>query len=282
MEKLQTFEEYQNLVNSIRLAHKKIFSNNYFMAEDVQRYIRLGRAYYEKTDSGLIFLFDEECFYRACLYVDVSQSFTIPVLDKRIVIRNIYRAGKKETEMCAVEKELERLNFRKTGVTVQLRGDVQEIVEKTKKHERFVQSMEKKGYRCVIAERSHFKQIEDLLIGSEIIKDYHIDYLTPEEKKKGDYLYIVNAAGEMCAASISVVKNGLASGIGVAVLDKYKLQGLPPILGYHRMKWLNENNVKRIQAWALIDNENSIRYHTSLGYKVTNRHADEWVREVVN
>lgn len=279
MEKLKTFDEYTHLVNQIRLTHKNIFSNSYWMPEDIQRYIKLDRISYEKVESGIIFFFDEECYYRACLYVDAKRPLTIPSLDKKILIRNVYRAENKEKEMSDIEKYLVDLNFEKVGTTVQLRGDVQEMFEKNKGLERYVQSMERKGYRCVVAEENLYGKIEELMVNTGVIKDYQRDFFSSEEREWGTYLYVVNRNGEMCAANAAIIKNGIAYGKGAAVEDKYKLLGLAPIMSYFRVKWLTENNIKHIQSWVLIDNEASLRYHTSLGYKVTNRHADEWIRE---
>ena len=133
---------------------------------------------------------------------------------------------------------------------------------------------------CFIAEKELFEKVEELLINTHIIKDYHLNYLNSEEKENGAYLYLTNKEGEMCAAGVSVVKNGVAQGIGIAIKDEFKMQGLAPFLGYYRMKWLSDNNVKLIQAWVLNNNEASLRYHTSLGYSLTNKYADEWVKEV--
>lgn len=279
MEKLNSFEEYKCLVNDVRTQVKRPFSNNYFLPQDIQRYIQLNRAYYQNTDNGIVFLFDEELYYRACLYMDASQPFELPNLDKKILIRNVYRAEKKESEMFLVERQLEKINFKMMGTTVQLRGEAEVIFEKYKKFERFIKTMDKKGYRCYVAGESHFEKVEELLRQEKIIKDYHMDFLLPEEKEEGAYLYLLDSKGEMCAASAATIKGSTAHGVGIAIDERYKLQGLAPILGYYRMKWLCDNGIKYIQGWALIDNEESLRYHISSGYKMLDKYADEWIKE---
>lgn len=278
MKKIETLLQYQELMNATRIRYNILFSNNYYMLEEVQRYIELSRMYYEELDGGLILIYDEERYYRVCLYILPEATFRIPDLNKRVVIRNIYRKNQKADMTKSVEKRLEVLGFQHTGTTVQLRADVQDILERCKYQERFVRAMERKGYCCKAAPKEKCLEIQDFLIKSEIIKDYHIDYLESQNYQEGAYIYLISPDNKMCAASAATIKDGVAYGIGIAIEDKYKLKGLTSVLGYYRAKWLYDNGIKSIRAWALVTNDASLQYHTSLGYKLSNRFADEWIR----
>lgn len=280
MKRLNNIDEYKSLTRRARLECKNSFSNNYFMSEDVQRYIEAGQAYYEDEGSGYILILDEENRYRVCLYVDVDCKFTIPQLDKKVIIKNVYRKGREEEALDAIEKRLEDLKYKKMGTDVQIKGEVQTLFEKSSRYEKYVKKMEAKGYYCVMADETYYHKIEEMVLDSKIIKDYQIDYRSLEEKKrlpKGAYLCVFNADKEMCAVSVCFIDNGVAYGEGVAVAEKFKMHGLAPILAYHRYKWLYDNGIKYMQGWILLGNEASLRYHESLGYKFVNKYVDEWI-----
>ena len=63
MKKLASFDESKNIIKDDRLVCKRPFSNVYFMPDDIKRYIELGRAGYERSESGIIFFFDEETYF---------------------------------------------------------------------------------------------------------------------------------------------------------------------------------------------------------------------------
>lgn len=282
MERIERLDDYKNLVRQARMECKNPFSNNYFMPADVQRYIDVGQAYYEPAGKGFLLILDEERYYRVCLYVDAQQKFTIPVMDKRAIIKNVYRKGKEEPCLGQIEKNLEELHFEKRGTDVQIRGVVQTLFEKSSRLEKYVRKMEAKGYRCVMADENCYEQIEEMVLASRIIKDYQIDYRTADEKKKfqkGAYLCIFNDKEEMCAVNVCFIDNGVAYGEGVAIAEEFKMHGLAPMLSYYRYKWLHDNGIEYIQAWILLENEASLRYHESLGYQFVNKYVDEWVRE---
>lgn len=251
------------------------------MPEDIQRYIEAGHAYYEIDGSGYILILDEENRYRVCVYVDTNCNFKIPLLDKKAVIKNVYRKGREEEGLELVENRLKSLNFDKVGTDVQIKGDVQILFEKSSRYEKYVQKMEAKGFYCIMADETYYHKIEKMVLDSKIIKDYQIDYKSFEEKKKmpkGSYLCVLNPDKEICAVSVCFIENGIAYGEGVAVDEKFKMHGLAPILAYHRYKWLHDNNIKYMQGWILLGNEASLRYHESLGYKFINKYVDEWIR----
>lgn len=281
MERIETLKQYRSLINAVRQICRRPFSNNYFAYDDIERFIRLGRAYYHETAGGLIFLFDEERFFRACLHLDERAEFDLPFVNKRILVRTIYRKGREEAGQSSVEQRLNAIGFYKAGTTVQIVGDVEAIFNKCSRLQPYVEKMEKAGYRCMFAEGRQIDVFENLLLASRVIRDYHIDYKTPEEKRcmREAYLGIVDRNETLCAVSAVEIVRGTARGIGIAVVDRLKMHGLTSITAYHRYKWLFERGIKVIQGWVLVDNEPSIRYHTSLGYRMTDKFADEWIRE---
>lgn len=283
MKKLESFDEYRNLVKEFKQVCKKPFSNMYYMSNDIKRYIELNRAGYEKSESGIVFFFDEENYYRACLYVNERDKFAIFPQKKKILVKNAFERERKDERLQCVESRLAELGFERVGISVGMQGEVQTILQKCERVKKYVSALEKKGYQCIMADFSLFKEIESIVLDSGIIKDYHLDYRTEEEKRKqknGSYLCIINDKNEICAVSICEVEGGIAKGVALAVKEEYKMLGLAPVITYYRMKWLYDNGIKFSQGWALTSNEPSLQYHKRLGYTFQNKCIDEWILNV--
>ncbi len=282
MKKLESFDEYKNIIRNFRLVCKRPFSNVYYMPDDIKRYIALGRAGYEKTENGIVFFFDEETYYRACLYVDEKERFTISPQRKRVLVKNVFEKEKKDEKLQCIENRLTESGFKKAGTSVAIQGESEKLIQRCKHMEKYAETLKKKGYYCVEADFSLFEEMERIIVDSGIIKDYQLNYRTDEEKKqleRGSYLCMMKDEGQICAVSACVIEHGIAKGIAMAVKEKYKMHGLAPILTYYRFKWLCEQGIKYIRGWILTDNEPSLRYHQSLGYEFLNKYADEWILE---
>lgn len=280
MDRLQGIDEYKSLLKEIKKEHKAVFSNLYFMSNDIERYIGLGRVECEKKEEGLFFYFDEETYYRVCMCVEAGAAFHISKRDKKILVRNMYRKNIPDEKLIGFEKELEKNGFDLAGTTFQSQGITTELLQSCTRLEKYFYFMEKKGFRCVEADCSMYKEIEELILDSNIIKDYQMNYQTEQEKQmmiKGSYLCVLDNQDRICAASISYVNGGVARDGVVAVKEEYKLIGIAQMLTYQRYKWYRENKVDLIQGWILTDNDASIRYHENLGFQMTGKYANEWI-----
>ena len=88
--KLGSTQEYRSLIEEYKKICPKPFSNANFMLSYLERYINLEKISFESTPQGLFFYFDEGTYYKVYFYVDEKQPFTIPVYDKKLLIRNMY------------------------------------------------------------------------------------------------------------------------------------------------------------------------------------------------
>lgn len=257
------------------------------MPDVIKRYIRLQRVSYEKRAYGLVFYFNEESYYRVCLYVDENQMFEIPLRNKKLLIRLLYSTRQKDARLESVEKHLKTLGFECKDTFVQTRSHPKEQISKFRNVEKFSRSMEKRGYHCIYPDFSRFREIENILIESDFIYDYQIDYKTDEEKRAlqpGTYMCVVNRNNEICAAStmnISISSSSCYDGI-VVVKEKYKMHGIAPFLANQRMKWLCDMNINNIYGQISIYNEQSLNYHKSLGVHFLDRYYDEFVLDKCN
>lgn len=137
IKELLSIAQYKKLLEDFRTVCKTPFSNIYLMPKDINRFINLKRISYVKNDYGIIFYLDEETFYRVCLYVDEQQLFEIPARDKKLLIRNVYRADNKGIKLSYVEARLQALGFLKVGTTVQIEGKPQELLFNCKSMEQY-------------------------------------------------------------------------------------------------------------------------------------------------
>lgn len=280
MRVIESMEQYKSMIAGIREKHGKPSGNLYFMYRDVVRYIAQGRLFIEEFDGGCVFYLDEHTYYQAVIYGDLSKDFDMRPQDKKCIARLIYDGKGLPTAEQELSCILQKNGFCKTATTVLLRGRTEEILEKCKDVEQYIKKMETQGYFCVMAEESQFEEIDKLIIDSGIVKDYHMAYMTYEEKKalkKGSYLCVINKENEICGGSLSTIVNGIGQGGAVVMKKKYCLKGLTPILIYNRAKWLQEQNIKCIQGWSVTTNAASIRFHVAAGYHLMDRYADEWL-----
>lgn len=280
MNRLHGIDEYKSLIKEIKKEFKTVFSNLYFMPKDIERYINLGRAEYEKNEAGVFFYFDEESYYRVCMCVEDGAAFHIPERDKKIVVRNVYRKNEQDEKLKNFESNLERNRFELVGTTFQIQGKPEELWKNCSRLEKYVLLMQDQGFRCIAADYSRYKEIEELILDSKVIKDYQMNYLTEQEKQMmiaGSYSCVLDKQDQICAACISFVNDGVARDGVIAVKEEYKMKGIVPILSYQRFKWLYENKVDLMQGWILINNDASIKYNKSLGFQFTGKYANEWI-----
>ena len=286
MKEITSLKDYYDLIKETKKRYKISFSNMYCMTDEVQRYINLRRLYFLELENGIAFVLNEERYYKLCLYADSSVPFCVPRLDKKILMRSIYRENLKNDSMLGIEKSLIQNGFQKAGTSVQIQGNPSEIIDKKKSIKRCIGIIERNGYRIVQADSSMLEAIENLLEEVPFVHDYHVDFKTAEEKqqnlKQGGYLCVVDACGKVCAATVTWVRGRLADGGAIAVGEEFKLLGLAPVICYERLRLLKEQEVESLQGWVLLDNEASIRYHKSMGFEFMDRYADEWILEVDN
>lgn len=281
MKRLKSLEDYYGLIRAMRKQCRISFSNMYCMADEIQRYINLERLYFAELESGMAIIIDEERYYKLCLYVDSTIPLNIPKLDKKILMRNIYRENLKNNSVQQMEKGLIQNGFQKEGTSVQIQGSPSEIIDKKKSIERCLGIIERNGYRIVQADISMLGAIESLLKEVPFVHDYHANFKTIEEKqenlKQGGYLCVVDSCGKVCAATVTWVRGKSAEGGAIAVREQYKTLGLAPAICYKRLKLLQDKGVKNLRGWVLLDNEASIRYHKSMGFEFVDKYADEWI-----
>lgn len=283
MIKVENLETYKKAISNAKKKYTITFSNMYCMMDEIMRYISLGRMYLEEIDGGVAYYLDEESYYKLCLYVDPGELKQLPKVDKKVLFRYIHREGTKGNSILVLEEFLKQKRFVQKGLSTQVLGITEEILDNRGDLARGISILERNGFRIVRADESMLEEIERLIAEVPFIEDYHMDYKTLEEKrnnlKQGGYLCVVDREGKVCATTVTWVNGNMAAGGAIAVRDKYKMLGLAPAICYERMKYLHDEGVERLIGWVLLNNEPSLRYHKSMGFHIGDRYADEWLWE---
>lgn len=279
MEKIKSFQEYKAFMKKMKNKDADLFSNIYFWPADLMTYIDQERLYYEENEAGIVFFLDEENHYKVYMSIDVQKPFVIAPKEKKLLIRNIYK--EKPANWKHVEDNLIKNGFFKSDSVLQVQADLQAMMAKGKKVEKYLPIFHKKGYRIVAGDWEMYQAFLKLAIESQIIEDHHFEYRTEDELAKdladGACICIVNQAGEVCAGSYAIIQGGGAEGVAVVVAEPYKMEGFAPILAYERAKWLEKKGIESFFGWIRTDNDASLKYHYSIGYRPTGKYVDEWI-----
>lgn len=284
MERLRSLDEYKSLLSSYRQAYLRGYSNNYLSTDMVIRYINLKRIYFETDGKETLFFYtDEETYYR--LYIMAGQNAEIAVnrKDKPVMLRNIYREGKKSETLLRLEGGLEKQGFLLDDRTVQILAKPLEKKEDIqRKYDKASAFLDRFGIKISYAERKDIEQIMNLRKQEPLLKDYHFAYETESEildaVEKGYYRCAYNHLGEVCAVQNYTIANGTLQGGWLAVKEEYKVRyGIGSAMAYHSFLYAIEHGISNYYGWVARDNEKSMKYHQAIGYEIGDKWADEWL-----
>ena len=117
-----------------------------------------------------------------------------------------------------------------------------------------------------------------MLLSTNIITDYQINHVEADGKKR-IFGGILDKEKNLCAVSMSTLSGLTAYGEGIMIEEKYRLQGLAPMLSYYGLKRLIECGIEQSIGWIDTNNRASLRYHQGVGYELVNKYTDEWIRQ---
>lgn len=279
MEALKTIEQYNFLINDAKKKGGK-FTNNSCLIEDVRRYIDLKRIYYVNGEAGLIFVIDEDSYYRLLLHIDADKPLGLPKLEKPGLVFTWYAKDKKKPALLKVEEQLKKEGFVLETTQVDVKKDLTGMQDfYRKKYLRVEKILRNLNARVVEADYSHYGQICELLENQEMIKYFQFPYQTEDEIKadfeNGDYIAVVNDNGDVLAYSRSRWDGRKCYGYAMVVKEEYKLYGLAPLLSYRG--WSRRSGIR--ETTIALDNDQSIKFHEGLGWTFTDRYMDNWLKK---
>lgn len=283
MERLENWEKYKRLQKEAKQQGFTHFMNNYLDINAVKRYIGLGRMEYGQDKGALYIYTDEGSFYR--LYIQCGKNvIKPPEREKPVLVRNVYQDGRKSAAQQEIEGQLQVLGFSSYSASAQILAapleNRENILEKLEKAKRF---LERFGMKITYADHSQLESILRLRDSETELKPFHFSYETMEERQqaieKGYFRCVVNDHNELCAAQQFRIERTGIQGNWLAVKTQYKEKyGIGAAMAYHSFAYAIEQNIGNYFGWLEKNNEKSLHYHQSIGYRLTGRAAEDWVR----
>lgn len=286
MKKISSLEEYKTILREGHIRCKGGFHNIYLGMEAVNRYLTLGRIYYELNDNSLILYTDEEAYYRVYIQCSLNGILPISAQDKPILNRNIYDNSGKSDRLIQIENMLRQQGFELYDQSVQVLAKPLEMEETVRaKYDASMAFLKRIPIDIVYAKEEQLDEIISLRNAEPLLKPYHFSYQTREEMlgdiKKGYYRCAINAKGEICAAQHYTVENGILQGDWRAVKEEYKVKyGIGTAMAYQSFLYAIERGIQNNYGWVVRDNVQSLKYHEAIGYTMGNKFADEWLLTV--
>lgn len=282
MNRVDSLDQYKALLaEAQKKAEKRLVTNSYMFTKDIQRYIDLGRLYYEELEGGIAFYSDEDSHYRCYLHADPAGSVKIGKKDKLVLAQVLYRKEKTAREL-GVTSKLASAGFYMNDIMDYITVDYSQGLKKIAPLVKYIHGLLDEGRLvCRTVSPSELNQFVEFQNHIDNIPYYQLTYHSPEEYalaiQEGRAECVVDQNGNICAVHYFDVENGNLGG-WYAIKEEYqKAYGIVMLFSYSAMKYAEKNNIKNVYGWVLRNNTESIKYHKKLGFVWQTRVMEEWV-----
>lgn len=286
---IESYEEYTALVKEAKAkSTKKIFTNCYMLPAEIKRLIALKSFYQIKTEKGLVLADDEGGYYHTVFFVDLEQRFALPVLEKDILVENVYYEGR-QTQ---AQEEFDKFLLASGCVFY---NKYRSIMDKPslspdkffKKLSVLEKTLALEGKKIAIPT---YKQLDEFekVYKSIIDKFVQKKYTRKERKAQADAGYLLCVTDENASIYAVAVRTCVGGG---AYGSRRDCQGniYAPVLLLYLFKDFYDNvpddplkakeymNSKRIGGWIAVDNKASWRTHKMLGIIATDKSMNQFI-----
>lgn len=286
---VKSYEEYVALVKEAKQkASNKVFTNCYMLSAEIKRLIRLKLFFKVKTDAGLVFVDDEGSYYYLFLYVDMSEAFTIPLLEKDILVENVYYEERKTEIQCKFENFVQNIGFSYLNTYNAITDRPQIPPEKYwKKLTALQNALIAEDKKITIPKEWQLEQFEKVY--RETIDKYVQKRYSLKERKKQralGYLHCIDdERGNIYAIHISGILHGGAiatrkdcqGGIYSPGLMLYVFKEFYEAMPEDAAARKEYMRSKGIGGWIAVDNKASWRMHKMIGMHATGKSMNQFV-----
>lgn len=285
MKRIYTIDQYKDLLKENKENSRGGLTNNYLGIHGIKKYISLERMYFETMEKGYVIYLDEGKYYRM-LYCGRAENINrITPKDKPLMFRFIY--DKNTDKKQEWDNILSAFGLSEFDNTIQICANISEQHDVDVKLAKSTRFIERFGLGISYATQGMIDEIFRLRDTEPVLSIYHFEYETEseicEDIVNGLYRVVTNKDNEVVAAQHFIEKNGTINGEWLAVKEEYKLQyGIGGALAYHSFDYAKQKGVDMYYGWVDIKNENSLKYHESLGYRMTGKMSESWIMEAKN
>lgn len=285
MERLNDYDAYKDLLSRNKSLYRRGFNNNYLSVDKIKQYIRLGRMSFIEDSSGIQLFLDEKDYYRCILMISAETVLHMSRQDKPVFVRNIYDITKKSETLTSVEESLKKNSFKKIDTSVQIMCKPKDHEDEYRKNnEKCLKFLSRFGIHIDYPDASLAEKVFELRKTTPELKYYQFPYEEIDDiifdYTKGYYRCAFNAENELIGAQHFTIENETIQGDWLAIKDEYRVKyGVGRAMAYHAFVYALDNRYDVYYGWVVDTNYDSLKYHSGIGYVITNKRANEWILE---
>lgn len=281
MERIESIEQYKEILKKYKKVARNGLNNNFLTIESVERYITLERIFCEEYEEELLIYTDEEFYYKLHYMGKAIPQKIVGRHEKPVLLRFIYMS---ETEKEAWARCARSLGLKKYDYTLQILANICENDNLEEKLERALRFVNRFGIKITYASTNMLNEIMALRDAEPLLDRYSFNYETDveicEDIKNNYYRVAVTDKGEVIAAQHYTIQNGILIGDWLAVKEGYKDKyGIGAAIAFHSFDYAKVNSIKLYYGWVDGENLNSIQYHKSIGYNMTGKKSEGWLKD---
>ncbi len=289
---VKSVDEYRSLIREFKqLKIKKKYKTAVVYLEEIKRLIDLKMLYYIKLNRGIIFLNDQDTFYRSYLYADLDVLLQVPRLDKDILIEYVYSNDDNLSKLKVEDDFLCGGNF---IFNKQYRsfypGDGSEYENIKKKNIVLKKVMESEGLCISVPHKKMLPEFEFLF--KQEIEKYTQSVYTRAERRVQLKENQLMAMYDSCFNIYSISIDSSIYGGAIATKKEYQKNFYAgALLFYIYEKMYEGNNIfngmqnfknKKYAGWISDDNFASHRIFNLLNIEYSNKFMREYVLPAID
>ncbi len=282
MEKIHSIDEYYALLSEVNKNFKNISSNCFLSADAVKRFLRQERFYLVRVEDGILFLSDEEFYYRGYYYWNPETPKNLPIFEKPVLAKHLYYQGHKKEDLLRNENILSFCGFKKYDTNYQIEMEQEKEEQIQCQLQLFNRILEKGEFQIEYAGAEQYEEILRLRMETSEFSCFTFSYLSEEEILRGmeehSYLCVFDRFHNICATTYVDYSSIIPEGNGLCVKEKYKKRfGFGGALLYRALSDSFEKGCKRYRGWITQGHEASIQFHERMGFQYTGKMEEDWI-----
>lgn len=257
MEKLNTYEQYSQVLASFKQGWARCATNKMMMRDELTALIEAGKLYYEQIGGTLWFFSDEDYFYSAHLYAPKDSPIQMHKQDKDVVVELMGNESRYNEQM---DRELVEAGFDKGDKYLEYGAVLDEIIDDVKRQNKVMRSFwEKRGFTYRTAAKADYPELRDQWLDALGRDTYNVQALTDaqldEMDKYGRSPVICDPEGKIVASSLYLKTGNVIYGYITATT--YQGSGLGAANYFDELSRCCQEGCSKFASWVREDNNES-------------------------
>lgn len=273
MKKVESFEQYSNLIKDAKKLHGRLDCNTVLMPKEVLSLIQLEKLYYETRNHGVTFLCRERDFFKGYLHAAEKEPLTFSQYTMPLVVEFLY-SSKMAGRFGGLEEKLQDAEFEFYVKNVRTKCTIPEMYKKKES----VQQLKQQGicWRTACREDSEFLyQIWKSLDPYDSIIPTEVEFMKMEEKGE---LICVSKDSRLCGAFRLKEENRKTASMWLVVV-KENLRGLGIGKRLHEAAFCvaADRGYDSIWQWSDVKNDRILNTVAKMGFSPDGIESKEYI-----